>query len=76
MCPDAASAEDLMTAEDRHIKSITVCMSANCGSSQTIVAYDIREDVCNDSCHLNLQWKMQEYLVFNITPLLPYDTSD
>ena len=55
MCPDAASAsaEDLMimTAEDRHIKfkSITLCMSANCGSRQTIVAYDIREDVCNDS---------------------------
>ena len=46
---DAASAEDLMTAEDRHIKSIRVCMSANCGSSQTIVAYDIGELVCNDS---------------------------
>ena len=49
MCPDAALAEDLMRAEGRHIKSITVCTSANCGSNQTIVAYDIREDVCNDS---------------------------
>ena len=49
ICSDAASAEDLMTAEDSHIKSITVCMSINPGSSQTIVAYDIREDVCNDS---------------------------
>ena len=50
MCPeDAASAEELMTDEARHIKSITVRMSANCGSSQSIVAYDIREDVCNDS---------------------------
>ena len=37
MCPDAASAEDTMTAMDRHIKSITVFMSANFG----IVAYDI-----------------------------------
>ena len=50
-CPDAASAEaeDLMSVEDRHIKSITVYMSINPVSSQTIVAYDIREDVCNDS---------------------------
>ena len=48
---DAASAEaeDLMTAEDRHIKSITVCMRMNPNSRQNIVAYDIREDVCNDS---------------------------
>ena len=38
-----------MRAEDRHIKSITACMSINTGSSQTIVAYDIGEDVCNDS---------------------------
>ena len=45
LCPDANSAEDLMSAEDRHIKSVKVCMSANCGSSLTIVAYDIREDV-------------------------------
>ena len=52
MCPDAASAEDPMTAEDRHIKSITLCMIANCGSSQTIVPYDIREDVYNESCNL------------------------
>ena len=54
MCPDAASAEaeDPMNAEDRHIKSITVFMSANCGSSQTIVTYDIREDVYNKSCNL------------------------
>ena len=51
MCPDAASAEaeDPMNAEDRHIKSITVFMSANCGSSQTIVSYDITEDVGNNS---------------------------
>ena len=49
MCSDAASAEDLMTTEDRHIMSITVCMSANCGSSQTIGAYDMREDIGNDS---------------------------
>ena len=34
---------------DRHIKSITVCMSLHWCSSQTRVAYDIREDVCNDS---------------------------
>ena len=48
-------------AKKRHIKSITVCMSINPGSRQQMVAYDIREDVCNDSC--DLQWKMQEYLV-------------
>ena len=49
--PDAASAEaeDPMTFEDRHIKSITVCMSINPGSIKTIVAYDIGEDVCSDS---------------------------
>ena len=49
---DAASAEDLMRvlrAEDRHIKSITVCLSANCGSSPPIVAYVIRDLKCNDS---------------------------
>ena len=45
MCPAAASLEDLMTAEDRHIKSITVCRSIQPGLIQTIVAYDIREDV-------------------------------
>ena len=38
-----------MTAEDRHIKSVTVCMYINLGSSQTIVAYDIGEDAGNDS---------------------------
>ena len=48
MCPDEASAEDSMTAEDRHIKSITVCMSTYPGSSQTKFAYDIRENVCNE----------------------------
>ena len=50
MYPDEASAEaeDPMTAEDRHIKSITLCMSTYPGSSQTIVAYDIRENVCNE----------------------------
>ena len=46
---DAASEEDLMRAEDCHIKSITVFMSIIPGSSQTIVLTDIREDVCNDS---------------------------
>ena len=32
-----------MRAEDRHIKSITVCMSANYGSSHTMVAYDFNQ---------------------------------
>ena len=46
---ESQNTEDLMTAEDRHIKSITVCKRANSGSSQPIVAYDASEDVCNDS---------------------------
>ena len=61
MCPDAASAEDLMTAEHHHVKSITVCMSINPGLSHTIILYDIREDVCNDS--LDLQSNSCRYSV-------------
>ena len=52
MCPDAATDEILMRAEDRHTKSIIVCKSINTGSRQLIVAYDIGEHVCNDSYDL------------------------
>ena len=48
MCSDvtAAEAEDLMRSEDRHIKSITVCMSANCVSSLTYLAFQASVPLC------------------------------